>query len=119
MSRRGNNHRGNKKRNRPTHKAGPTPHVGLTPERRDAVLAQLKLTGILQDAADAVGVNVMTLYKWRKDNPDFEEECILATRSMDARIAEKARMVLEMELDDLRVARIHSSSKSGLSFRHL
>ena len=74
-------------------------HRGLTPERRATVLAQLRLTGMYVDAARALGASVETITRWRKENPDFEEECKAASAEVDARIGLKARLCLELELD--------------------
>ena len=76
-------------------------HLGLTPKRRAAALAELRESGRYDNAAAAAGVAYETFYGWRKRYPDFAEEVNQAHDGQVARMGRKVVRALEMHVQDV------------------
>ena len=98
----------------PYARARGTPRPGLTDLRRERAIQQMERTGILEEAAKAAGVTRSTLFRWRKEHPEFQEELTEACERKTDRIGRKARDAIEMHLDDVRSRKRIRRTRSGI-----
>ena len=81
-----------------------TPRLKLTKARRRAAVQSYAHCGSFARACEHMGIHVSTLWRWRRDNPDFEAELREAGEEYNVRVGHLARSTLEQHLEAARSA---------------
>ena len=76
------------------------PRLGPTKQRKEAVIAAYRRTGVYAHAAEVIGLSTRRLREWRAANPDFEEELTAAGEELSMEIGQCARGVTHQHLLD-------------------